>query len=69
MKTKETITYKITTLLLSGKVVVTGKVQKIIKEGTSPVFKKYIGKTLASLKKWLLKKTGEVYTERIYKDK
>ena len=55
--------YRIETTFACGAVTVENN--KIIKEGTAPIFKKFIGQTLDSLKTWLRKKTGEVYSERL----
>jgi len=38
----------------------------IIDSGGIPAFKKFKGKRLESLKLWLRRKTGEVYSERVY---
>ena len=66
MKNEEIKVYRVTTTFACGAVTVKGK--KIISEGTAPIFKKFSGKTFERLKKWLLKKTGEVYSERIDKE-
>lgn len=63
-KKKDKKMYRISTTFATGAVTVEGR--KIIADGTAPIFKKFIGKTLERLKKWLLKKTGEVNSERIY---
>jgi len=61
----ETRIYRIETRFACGAVTVEGKVKRIIKEGTAPIFKKFIGKTLPRLQKWLLNKTGEVNTQEL----
>ena len=60
---KEIKTYRVVNDFACGAVTIEGK--KIIAEGTAPIFKKWTGRTLEALKKWLLKKSGEVYSERI----
>ena len=60
---KKIKTYRIETTFACGAVSVEGS--KIIKKGTVPIFKKFIGKSLKSLDLWLLKKTGEVHIQEL----
>ena len=62
--TKEIKKYLVDAGVFRGIVTVEGV--KIIDFGEAPVFKKFLGKRIETLKKWLVHKTGEVYSERVY---
>ena len=58
--------YRVTAPSICGAISV--RDNKVIEEGTAPIFKKFIGHTFENLKTRLRKKFGEVGSERIYEE-
>ena len=61
--TKEKKTYIVSGGAFRGTVTL---LEKIIIDCSIPAFKKFKGKRIDTLKTWLRKKSGEVYSERVY---